>query len=55
MSELNSEPREARVHPPQKRGSGVIIATIIAITLVSLACIAASTLVVYMFFQNPPW
>ncbi len=55
MSELDSEHREVRVQPQKRGGSGVVIAIIVAVTLVSLACIAASTAIVYMFFQNPPW
>jgi hypothetical protein len=53
MSELNSESGQERA--PQKRGSGVAIAAIIAATIVVLACIAASTVVVYVFLQNAPW
>ena len=53
MSELHPEPRP--VQAPRKRGSGVAIAVIIAATIVTLACIAASTFVVYWFLQNPPW
>ena len=53
MSELNSA--SGQVRAPRKRGSGVAIAAIVAITLVLLACIAAFTLVLYVFFQNPPW
>jgi len=44
---------EARA--PRKRGSGVAIALIIACTIISLACIAATTVTVYVFLQNPPW
>ena len=53
MSEFTPEPRP--VHPPRKRGSGVAIAAIIATTIVLLACIAASTVIVYAFLQNAPW
>jgi hypothetical protein len=53
MSELNPEP--VQVQAPRKRGSGVAIAAIIAATIVLLACIAASTVIVYAFLQNAPW
>jgi hypothetical protein len=53
MSELNPEPGQVQV--PRKRGSGVAIAAIIATTIVLLACIAASTVIVYAFLQNAPW
>jgi hypothetical protein len=53
MSEFSVESREAR--PPRKRGSAVAIAVVIAITIVALACIAASTVIVYAFLQNAPW
>jgi hypothetical protein len=54
MSEFTPEP--ARIpEPPRKRSSGLAIAVIIALTVVTLACIAASTLVVYLFLLNPPW
>ena len=54
MSEFTPEP--ARIpEPPRKRGSGVAIAVIIALTVVTLACIAASMMIVYFFLQNPPW
>ena len=53
MSEFESEPRPVR--PPRKRATGVAIATIVAITVVILACIAATTLIAYVFLLNPPW
>jgi hypothetical protein len=53
MSELNSEPRQAQ--PVRKRGSGIAIAAIIATAIVILACIAATTIVAYIFLQNAPW
>jgi hypothetical protein len=33
----------------------VAIAAIVAATIVVLACIAASTVIVYVFLQNAPW
>ena len=41
--------------PQRRRSSGVTIAVIIGLTLVSLACIAASTFLIYEFLQTPPW
>ena len=53
MSELNTE--SGPVYPPRKRGSAVAITLIIAAAIVMLACIAASTVVVYAFLRNAPW
>jgi len=53
MSELGSEP--GQVGSPRRQRSGVAIAAIIAATIVMLACIAASTVVVYAFLRNAPW
>ena len=55
MNELPSEPREAPIRPLQKRVNWVLIALIIAATIVALACIAAATVVLWTFFRNPPW
>jgi hypothetical protein len=53
MSEFNSE--SGQVRSPRKRGSTVAIAAIIGGTIVMLACIAAFTVIMYGFLQNPPW
>jgi hypothetical protein len=41
--------------PQRRRGSGVTIAVIIALTIITLACIGSSTYLTYIFLQNPPW
>ena len=41
--------------PQRKRGSGVTIAVIICLTIISIACIGATTYLTYVFLQNPPW
>jgi hypothetical protein len=33
----------------------VAIAAIVSVTVIALACIAACTVVLYVFLQNPPW
>jgi len=33
----------------------VAIAAIIGVTIIALACIAAFTVIAYVFFQNAPW
>jgi hypothetical protein len=53
MSEVSPEPRP--VQPPRKRGSGVAIVAIVGATIIALACIAAFTMIAYVFFQNAPW
>jgi hypothetical protein len=55
VSEFPSEPKEVPTHPPQRRGSGVAITLIIAATIIALACIASATVILWVFFQNPPW
>jgi len=39
----------------QNRGNVVALAGIIAGTILLLACIVSTTVIVYAFFQNPPW
>jgi hypothetical protein len=41
--------------PPWKKSPAVAITAIIAGTVVMLACIAACTIVVYVFLENAPW
>jgi hypothetical protein len=41
--------------PPRRRSSGVTIAVIVSLTIITLACIGASTYLTYIFLQNPPW
>jgi len=41
--------------PRRARGSGVTIAVIVALTLITLACIGAGTYLTYIFLQAPPW
>jgi hypothetical protein len=53
MSEFDVESRP--VQPPRRRGSAVAVSVVIAVTIVALACIAATTVILYVFFQNPPW
>lgn len=53
MGELNVE--SGQVQPPWKKSPAVAITAIIASTVVLLACIAACTIVVYVFLESPPW
>jgi hypothetical protein len=56
MSEF--EPQGAPLpdeQPPTERSNAVWIAAIIAITVVSLACIIACTITAYAFLVNAPW
>jgi hypothetical protein len=53
MGEPNSQPGLAR--PSRRRGSAVAITANLSVTVIALACIAACTIVLYVFLQNPPW
>jgi hypothetical protein len=53
MGEPHSQPGPVR--PSRRRGSGVAITAILSVTVIALACIAACTIVLYVFLQNPPW
>jgi len=58
MSDANSEiPKVERFEPQASKNNDSVIAivSIIAVALVSLACILSCTLMAYMFFSNPPW
>ena len=56
MSELNSE---INPQPPaestESGGNSVALAAIIAITIVTLACILSCTVTTVAFFINAPW
>jgi hypothetical protein len=41
--------------PQRRRSSGVTIAVIVALTIITLACIGSTTYLTYIFLQNPPW
>lgn len=43
------------VRSSRRRGSAVAITAILSVTVIALACIAACTIVLYVFLQNPPW
>jgi hypothetical protein len=53
MGEPSSQPGPVR--SSRRHGSGVAIAAIVSVTVIALACIAACTVVLYVFLQNPPW
>jgi hypothetical protein len=53
MGELSSQPGPER--SSQRRGRGVAVTAILSVTVIALACIAACTIVLYVFLQNPPW
>ena len=53
MSEQDTQSLQMR--PQRSRWTGVIVATIVCSTLVALGCIAAFTVVAYLFIVNAPW
>lgn len=58
MSDANSEIPQVERFEPQTRNDNdnmIVIVSIIAVCVVSLACILSCTLMAYMFFSNPPW
>jgi hypothetical protein len=55
MSEFDSEFREQPTYAPRIQGNVVVIAIIVAVTIVTLTCIAAATAVMIAFFVNAPW
>ncbi|UCC62810.1 MAG: hypothetical protein JSV36_19005 [Anaerolineae bacterium] len=55
MSELNSDSTQAPTSSAKKRGNTAIVVAIIAATVVMLTCIAAFTVIAYVFLTNAPW
>jgi hypothetical protein len=58
MSNENSEiPNVERFEPQTSNNNDRVIAivSIIAVSIICLACILSCTLMAYMFFSNPPW
>ena len=58
MSNVNSEiPNIERFEPQTSSNNDSVIAivSIIAVSVICLACILSCTLMAYMFFSNPPW
>ena len=53
MAEKDTDSMQMR--PRQSRWTGVVIVTIVSATLVALGCIAACTVVAYLFIVNAPW
>jgi hypothetical protein len=56
MSEQSPEPIPTYSEPTENKGSNAVaIASIIAITIIMLACILACTITAFAFLTNPPW
>lgn len=55
MSEINSEIAQSNVETTESAGNSVAIAAIIAIVIITLACILSCTVITVAFFINAPW
>jgi len=55
MSEQNLESTPAPTSSVKKRGNTAVVVAIIAVTVVTLTCIAAFTVIAYVFLTNAPW
>ena len=52
MSEQQTD--SLQTHPRRSPWTGVVVATIVCATLIALGCIAAFTVVAYLFMVNAP-
>ena len=55
MSEYISETDQVQSNTPGGCSNSVWIAAIVAVTVVTLACIVACTITAYVFLANAPW
>jgi len=55
MSEYTPETEQEQVNTPGGCSNSVWIAAIVAVTVVTLACIVACTITAYVFLVNAPW
>ena len=56
MSEYNPEDTaQINMETSKSSGNAIAVAAIIAFAIVSLACIAACTIMAYAFILNAPW
>lgn len=58
MSDTSSEIPQVEPFEPQRSNDNdnvIVIVSIIAVSVISLACILSCTLMAYMFFSNSPW